>query len=58
MLVISDGGSHFISRQFENLLKIYGVRKIVATLYHPQTSRHMEVANTELKTILEKIVST
>ncbi|XP_050890192.1 uncharacterized protein LOC127095561 [Lathyrus oleraceus] len=37
-LVISDGGSHFISKIFENLLLKYGVRHRVLTPYHPQTS--------------------
>lgn len=36
-LVISDGGSHFISKIFEKLLHKYGVRHRVATPYHPQT---------------------
>jgi transposase InsO family protein len=57
-LVISDGGSHFISKQFENLLKKYGVRHRVATPYHPQTSGQVEISNREIKTILEKTVST
>jgi transposase InsO family protein len=57
-LVISDGGSHFISRQFEKLFNKYGVRHRVATPYHPQTSGQVEISNKEIKTILEKIVST
>lgn len=57
-LVISDGGSHFISRQFENLLQKYGVKHRVATPYHPQTSGQVEVSNREIKSILEKTVST
>jgi hypothetical protein len=57
-LVISDGGSHFISKQFENLLKKYGVRHRVATPYHPKTSGQVEISNREIKTILEKTVST
>ena len=55
--VISDGGSHFISRQFENLLKKYGVTHKVATPYHPQTSGQVEVSNREIKIILEKTVA-
>ena len=34
-LVISDGGSHFISRIFDKILAKYGVRHRVATPYHP-----------------------
>jgi hypothetical protein len=57
-LVISDGGSHFISRIFEKLLLKYGVRHRVATPYHPQTSGQVEVSNREIKQILEKTVAT
>jgi hypothetical protein len=57
-LVISDGRSHFISKQFENLLKKYGVRHKVATPYHPLTNSQVEVSNREIKSILEKTVST
>lgn len=55
--VISDGGSHFIKRQFETLLKKYGVTHKVATPYHPQTSGQVDVSNRDIKTILEKTVS-
>ena len=37
MVVISDGGKHFINKVFENLLKKHGVKHKVATPYHPQT---------------------
>lgn len=55
-LVISDGGSNFIARLFENLLKKYGVRHMVATPY-PQTIVQVEVSNREIKPILENTVS-
>ena len=35
--IISDGGSHFCNKPFENLLTKYGVKHKVATPYHPQT---------------------
>lgn len=38
ILVISYGGSHFISKVFKSMLKKYGVRNRVSTPYHPQTS--------------------
>jgi len=57
-VVISDRGSHFISKHFEKLLQKFGVRHKVATPYHPQTSGQVEVSNREIKAILEKIVST
>ncbi|XP_058755634.1 uncharacterized protein LOC131628843 [Vicia villosa] len=57
-LVISDGGSHFISGIFEKLLVKYGVRHRVATPYHPQTSGQVEVSNRQIKQILERTVAT
>nr|XP_004513738.1 uncharacterized protein LOC101501569 [Cicer arietinum] len=56
-VVISDGGSYFIAKQFEGLLKKYGVKHKIATTYQPQTSRHVEVSNREIRSILEKTVS-
>jgi transposase InsO family protein len=44
-LVISDGGSHFISKIFENLLSKYGVKHRISTRYHPQTSGQVKVSN-------------
>ena len=55
--IISDGGSHFCNKPFENLLTKYGVKHKVATPYHPQTSGKVELANREIKTILMKVVS-
>ena len=37
-VIISDGGSHFCNKLFENLLAKYGVKHKVATRYHRQTS--------------------
>ncbi|KAF8098770.1 hypothetical protein N665_0258s0003 [Sinapis alba] len=55
-VVISDGGSHFINKVFENLLKKNGVRHKVTTAYHPQTSGQVEISNREIKSILRKTV--
>lgn len=55
-VVITDGGSHFINKVFENLFKKYGVRHEFITPYHPQTSGQVEVSNREFKRILQKIV--
>ena len=44
-LVISEGGSHFISKIFDNLLSKYGVKHKVETPYHPQTSGQVEGSN-------------
>ena len=55
--IISEGGSHFYNKPFENLLTKYGVKHKVATPYHPQTSGQVELANREIKTILMKVVN-
>lgn len=55
-VVISDGGTHFINKVFENLLRKNGVHHRVATPYHPQTSGQVEVSNRQIKEILEKTV--
>ena len=55
--VISDGGSHFRHRQFETLLKKYGVTHKIGLAYHPQTSGQVEVSNRQIKSILEKVVA-
>ena len=34
--IISDGGSHFCNKPFENLMTKYGVKHRVGTLYHPK----------------------
>ncbi|XP_057754687.1 uncharacterized protein LOC130974001, partial [Arachis stenosperma] len=56
--LISDGGSHFCNKQLNSLLHKYGVTHKVATPYHPQTNGQAELANRELKRILEKNVGT
>jgi len=38
-VVISDGGSHFISKHFKKLLQKYGVRHKIAKPYHPITHK-------------------
>ncbi|CAM8951226.1 unnamed protein product [Rhodiola kirilowii] len=43
--VISDGGSHFKERNFETLLKKYGVCHKVGTPCHPQTSGLVDISN-------------
>ena len=57
-VVLGDGGTHFINKVFQGLLKKNGVKHKVATAYHPQTSGHVEVSNREIKNILQKTVST
>ncbi|RVW18356.1 Retrovirus-related Pol polyprotein from transposon 17.6 [Vitis vinifera] len=55
--IINDGGTHFCNKPFETLLAKYGVKHKVATPYHPQTLRQVELANREIKNILMKVVN-
>ena len=55
--MISDGGSHFCNRPFASLMFKYGVTHKVSTAYHPQTNGQAELANREIKSILEKTVN-
>ena len=54
--IIRDGGLHFSNKLFEGLLEKYGVHHNVATPYHPQSSKQVELSNREIKQILAKIV--
>ena len=55
--MISDGGTHFCNKVFESLMKKYGITHKVATPYHPQSNGQVELANREIKQILEKTVN-
>ncbi|KAL5560284.1 hypothetical protein UlMin_036495 [Ulmus minor] len=55
-VIISDQGSHFCNRSFEALMRRYGVTHKISTAYHPQTNGQAELANREIKRILEKTV--
>ena len=55
--IISDGGSHFCNRPVGTLMKKYGIIHKVGLPYHPQTQGQVELANREIKTILEKTVN-
>ncbi|XP_024013069.1 uncharacterized protein LOC112087280 [Eutrema salsugineum] len=41
-VVISDGGSHFVNKAIEGLLRKHGVKHKIASPYHPQTSGQVE----------------
>ncbi|XP_024010262.1 uncharacterized protein LOC112085290 [Eutrema salsugineum] len=56
-VVISDGGSHFVNKTLEGLLRRHGVKHKIASPYHPQTSGQVEVSNRQIKAILERTVS-
>jgi hypothetical protein len=57
IIVISDGGSHFIDRTFWKALSEVGVDHQIATPYHPETSSQAETSNKQIKNILRKTVS-
>ena len=52
--IISDAGKHFCNKLSKSLMKKYGITHKIATLYHPQTNGQVELANREIKQILEK----
>nr|GEZ44859.1 reverse transcriptase domain-containing protein [Tanacetum cinerariifolium] len=54
--IISDRGTYFCNDKFVKVMSKYGVTHRLATAYHPQTSRQVEVSNHGLKRILEKTV--
>ena len=57
-VIVSDEGTHFCNKLFNNLLARYGVRHKVALAYHPKTNGQSKVSNREVKQILEKTVNT
>ncbi|GJX81885.1 reverse transcriptase domain-containing protein, partial [Tanacetum coccineum] len=54
--IISNCGTHFCNDQFAKVMLKYGVTHRLSTVYHPQTSRKVEVSNRGLKRILKRIV--
>ncbi|GJS74977.1 reverse transcriptase domain-containing protein [Tanacetum coccineum] len=54
--IVSDRGTHFCNDQFAKFMLKYGVTHRLSTVYHPQTSRQVEVSNRGLKRILERTV--
>nr|GEU45638.1 reverse transcriptase domain-containing protein [Tanacetum cinerariifolium] len=54
--IISDHGMHFCNDQFAKVMLKYGVTYRLATTYHPQTSRQVEVSNRGFKRILKRTV--
>nr|GEX18121.1 reverse transcriptase domain-containing protein [Tanacetum cinerariifolium] len=54
--IISDRGTYFCNDKFAKVMSNYGVTHRLATAYHPQTSRQVEVSNRGLKRILERTV--
>jgi hypothetical protein len=56
-MVISDGGTHFIDKNFHNYLSRHGIHQNIATPYHPQTSGQAETSNKQIKNIQQKTVN-
>nr|GEV92979.1 reverse transcriptase domain-containing protein [Tanacetum cinerariifolium] len=54
--IISDRGTYLRNDQFAKVMLKYGVTHRLATAYHPQTSRQVEVSNHGLKRFLERTV--
>ena len=57
LIVISNGGSHFIDPTFWKALMEVRVDHRIATPYHPQTSGQLETSNKQIKNILQKTVT-
>ena len=43
--IISDEGTHFCNKLFDNLLSKYGVKHKIALAYHPQTNGQAKISN-------------
>ncbi|XP_040957892.1 uncharacterized protein [Gossypium hirsutum] len=54
--IINDEGSHFVNKWLKWLLDKYGVKHKVPKTYHLQTNGQGELANKEIKGIIEKVV--
>ena len=57
-IIISDKGSHFVNKLFENLMRRYGVKHVMGLDYHSQSNGQAEISNREINNIMEKIVNT
>jgi transposase InsO family protein len=55
-ILISDGGTHFIGKNFKKGLSKFGIEHRVSTAYHPQTNGQAETRNRQLKSILNKTI--
>ena len=55
--ILSDEGSHFCNRVFATLLGKYNVQHAKIILYHPQSNGQAEISNQEIRSMLEKMVS-
>jgi transposase InsO family protein len=56
-ILVSDGGSHFIGKDFKRCLAKLGIEHRVSTTYHQQTNGQVQTSNTQLKGIRTKMVT-
>ena len=54
--VVTNGGPHFVSHQFEALLQKYHIQHRIDSPYHPQDNGQVESTNTVVEDILTKTV--
>ena len=55
--LIMDGGIHFCNKMVDKVLQKYDVQYRTSLAYHPQENGQAEVSNREIKSIMEKTVS-
>ena len=55
--LITDGDTHFCNKLVDKVFPKYGVRHRTSLAYHSQENGQAEVSNQEIKSILEKTVS-
>ena len=56
MRLLSDKGTQFTARFFQNICKILGIRNVFTTTYHPQANGQVERFNRTLTSALRKYV--
>lgn len=56
--IVSDEGTHFFNKLFENLMTKYGIQHKVLWAYHPRSNGQDKLSNRDIKGIFEKVVNT
>ena len=57
MTLLSDNGGEFIAKFFRAVCRIFGIRNLFTTAYHPQTNGQAKRFNRTLKSALRKYVA-